>query len=140
MSITLELPENIERELALAWLSEALRQLNGLADLPANWDGRDSPPMPAAALKSAANLLLWAAGFGLPAPQIFPVSGGGAQLEWQNAKCELELEIKPGGAIEFLIVDGQTEMREGSLPPQPFAEIARLADWFQLEKPSVMDF
>jgi hypothetical protein len=139
MSVTLELPEKIERELALAWLSEALRQLDGLAGLPADWDGRGSPPVPAAALKSAANLLLWVAGFGLPAPQIFPVAGGGAQFEWQNAKCELELEIRPDGAIEFLIVDAQGEMREGALPPQPFAEIARLADWFQQEKPCVMD-
>jgi hypothetical protein len=125
---------------AKRWFLVAMRKIVELAALPEDWDGYGSRPIQPAAIRVAAELLGMLSEFDLPSPQIFPVSGGGIQLEWQNAKCELELEILPDGSLEFLIADQAGEMREGRLLPLPHSneQVYRLVYWFKREQASVV--
>ncbi len=52
---------------------------------------------------------------GLDAPRFVPVPGGGVQLEWTLPRRELELEIRPSGDVDFLIVDADAPWIEGSI-------------------------
>lgn len=121
------------------WLLSALRKIAGLARLAENWDGHGSRPIQRGALQQSAPLLGLLSKSSLPEPQIFPVPGGGIQLEWQNAKCGAELEILPDGAMEFLIVDAAGEMREGSVSSS-LEEVYRLINWFVRQKTSIVEF
>lgn len=120
-----------------SWLRRAQQKLKELSELRDNWDSYGSRPIQQKASETAAKLLTETAKVRLPEPQIFPVPGGGLQLEWDNAKGELELEILPDGEIGFLIVDKENEMLEGRLSPNWSDEIYRLAQWFQNNKGSV---
>ncbi len=53
--------------------------------------------------------------FGLDPPHFVPVPGGGVQLEWELPRRELELEIRPSGDVDFLIVDDDAPWVEGSI-------------------------
>ncbi|MEJ7859995.1 MAG: hypothetical protein WKF90_00015 [Pyrinomonadaceae bacterium] len=123
-----------------SWLRRAQQKLRELSELRDNWDSYGSRPIQQKASETAAELLTETAKFGLPEPQIFPVPGGGLQLEWDNAKCELELGILPDGEMEFLITDSKGEMLENRISPSWMGEIYRLANWFVNQRDSINDF
>lgn len=110
-------------------LRQAQRKVNELSKLPENWDTYGSSPPRPAAIEKALRILSLVNRQGFVFPQIFPVSGGGLQLEWQSETRELELEILPTGVMEYLIVDEQRIMKEGSLPTQDDFSIYRLIEW-----------
>ncbi len=114
-----------------SWLRRAQQKLRELSMLQANWDSYGSRAIEPDALEVAAELLEAVAQFGLFEPQIFPVPGGGLQLEWESAKRELELEILPNGEIEILIVDTAGNMRESKISPNWAGEIYSLVSWFK---------
>lgn len=112
------------------WLRLAQRKISELAQLPENWDGYGSLPIQQPAIEQSADVLSILSNLDLPDPQIFPVPGGGVQLEFRQASRELEIEILPDGSIQFLIVqDGK--MREGAVPYGSRGEIIRLAIWLK---------
>jgi hypothetical protein len=117
-----------------------MKRLSELVQLPDNWDGYGSPRLQPAVVSAAFDLLRTLSAFHLPSPELFPVSGGGLQFEWQADKCELEIEVLPEGLLEFLIVDAKGEMREGRLLPSPLLSehIYRLVHWFRSGQPSVV--
>ncbi len=120
-----------------SWLRRAQQKLKELSELTDNWDSYGSRPIQQKASETAAELLTETAKIGLPEPQIFPVSGGGLQLEWDNTKCELEIGILPNGEMEFLITDSKGEMFDNRISPSWSGEIYRLANWFNNQKTSV---
>lgn len=112
------------------WLRSAQRKISELAQLPENWDSYGSRPIQQPAIEQSADVLARISNLDLPNPQIFPVPGGGIQLEFQQESRELEIEILPDGSIQFLIVqDGR--MREGAIPYGSLGEIYRLAYWLK---------
>ncbi len=127
-----------EVELA-RWKREALGKLAELAALPENWDSYGSPAVQPLARQRAADLLDLLGQFKLPAPQIFPVPGGGLQLEWQKAGGGMELEILPDGSLEFLIEDADGQMREGGLAFSR-EDLARMSLWFTRSQARVVEF
>ena len=115
---------------ATQWLRSAQRKISELAQLAENWDGYGSRPVQQPAIEQAADILACLSNLDLPNPQIFPVAGGGLQLEFQQDPRELEIEILPDGSIEFLMLkDG--EMREGSIPYGSRGDLYRLAYWLK---------
>lgn len=121
-----------------SWIRESFRKLNGLSKLAENWDGYGSRPIQPVAIRQAASLVEQLSKFSIPAPQIFPVPGGGLQFEWKSAKCGMELEILPNGTMEFLIEDEDGQMREGDLSPT-FENLSRLILWFNYQRKSVVE-
>ena len=121
------------------WLSATQRKIAELAQLPENWDSYGSRPIRPAAIEQAADILAYLSKLNLPRPQIFPVPGGGIQLEFQQERRELEIEILPDGSIEFLVVEGG-EMREGSIPSGSSGEVYRLAYWLQGKQAAAFQF
>lgn len=122
------------------WLRAAQRKITELTQLPENWDGYGSRALQSAAIEQAANLLACLARLDLPRPQIVPVPGGGIQLEFQQAGRELEIEVLPDGAIEFLLVTENGEMREGAAPASATGEIYRLAFWLKGKQAAAFQF
>ena len=114
------------------WQREAQQAIARLARLPVNWDGYGSLPIKQPAIERAADLVTLLARFSImPRPQIFPVSGGGLQLEFQRVNRELELEVMPDGSIEYLTVNEIGYMREGSITSPDAKEVVILAHWLQ---------
>jgi hypothetical protein len=99
-------------------LRKAQRKVTELSNLSENWDSYGSSSIQPPAIEMALKILSLVDRQGVATPQIFPVSGGGIQLEWQSGSRELELEILPNGMLEYLVVDEQKNMQEGSLPAQ----------------------
>ncbi len=120
-----------------SWLRDASGKIAELAELPENWDSYGSRPIQRKACQRAVSLLKYLSESEMPAPQIFPVPGGGIQFEWRNERRELELEFPPDGSIEYLIVDEEGEMREGVVAPDSFVEIDWLVNWFTSQPSSV---
>jgi len=117
------------------WLPDAQKELQTLKDLPENWDSYGSPKLTNEASKRAAGLLHELACFGMPKPDLFPVSGGGLQLEWQRENRELEIEVLPDGSIEYLKVFPDGKMEEGKAIA---ADVLTLAQWFRQSENTVM--
>jgi len=119
------------------WLRSAQRKLTALTRLRADWDGYGSPPVQAGAIARVADLLAVLAKLDLPNPELFPVPGGGLQLEFRQGNRELEIEIRPDSSIEYLLVENGTDMREGEVRSEPdyfpgvMGEIPLLAFWLQ---------
>lgn len=75
------------------WLVPARDRISELVQLPWGWDGHDGCPVKIDIAKFAIRILLQVLESDSPAPQIVPLSGGGAQLEWHQNGIDLEIEI-----------------------------------------------
>ena len=84
------------------WLITTRQSLARLAALPNNWDGYGSPALTRAAIQAAHRLLKTLEQLPLPAPQVFPVTGGGLSFSWQQGNRELDIEILPDGSAQYL--------------------------------------
>ena len=117
------------------WLRLAQQKISRLSQLTENWDSYGSRPVQQAAIEQASGLLFKLANLNLPHPHIVPVPGGGIQLEFQQESRELEIEILPDGLTEYLMVDKDGEMLEGSIhsgsPSDAKDDLYRLVHWLQ---------
>lgn len=122
------------------WKRSAQKKLEELSKLPENWNSYGSRSIQKDAIEITANLLSDLVKLKMPEPQIFPVSGGGLQLEWKNADRELEIEIRSDKRIEFLIVNEEGKMYEGQLlNHNPLYEVSFLTQWFKKEGKTSID-
>ena len=102
------------------WGAEAVKEVLRVATLRADWDGYGSPPPTEKAVSASTGLLLGIPRLGfedLPVPRVFPVAGGGIQLEWRAGRRELEIEILADGSLEFLKVENGEPLEEGEIEP-----------------------
>jgi hypothetical protein len=116
---------------ATPWLRAALSKISELAQLEVNWDSYGSRPIQSAAIEQASKAIEYLSDINLPPPQIFPVPGGGLQLEFEQDGRELEIEFLPDGSTEYLMVASNGEMREGPIPSGSKGDLYRLAYWLQ---------
>ncbi len=122
------------------WLRRAQKKLRELATLPENWDSYGSHPIQPAAIEKASELISLLSDLKTAQPEIFPVAGGGLQLELRDRQHEIEIEILPDGNIEYLILDENRQMREGSVPADSMGEVYRLIHWFRKEPSKAVEF
>lgn len=97
------------------WQIQALKGVLQTVHLPNNWDSYGSPPPSLVARNTAIELIMHFDFDDLPTPDVVPVVGGGIQFEWIVGQRELELEILPDGAVEFLKAEGGRPPEEGRL-------------------------
>ena len=64
----------------------------------------------------------------LPSPGVFPVPGGGVQLEWQFGDRYLEIEFAPDGSAGYLAVSETGEKDERDLPAWAPRQVKDLID------------
>jgi len=100
---------------AAPWVLDALYRIDGLANLPGNWDGYASPRIDAKAIAAAKRLVANVAFDSLPFPHIVPVLGGSVGLHWRYGDRELEFTFHPDGTVGFLKVLGADLDREENL-------------------------
>lgn len=122
------------------WSRTIQNELIKMTELPNNWDSYGSPPVPTEVVSVALDVLAIMSKAGMARPTLFAVPGGGIQFEWATPTSGLELEIRPDRSIEFLIVDEQDRMSEGTLDKQIESEaLFCLSTWFNQERKSVED-
>ncbi|MGH2397358.1 MAG: hypothetical protein ACRDFW_10295 [bacterium] len=118
----------ITRDLEIEPLQAILR----LGSLPHGWDRAGSPAPLHEAMDVAIHMVLVASRLGLEelsAPSVFPVPGGGVQLEWREEDRVLEIEILPDGSAQFVAgIDGDPR-DEGEVPIWPPTKLASLLSW-----------
>jgi hypothetical protein len=90
-----------------------VRRVQELAGLPAGWDSYGSNRIQPAAVDGAVRVLRAADSDLLPTPHIAPVSDGGIQIEWSVGERSAEIEVRPSGAVEFLLALGARGISEG---------------------------
>ncbi len=112
------------------WQLYALREIQSVAALPANWDGAGSPSVTQRAISTAINHLVRLTELrDLPTPHVAPVSGGGIQLVWVTASRQFDIEVLPNGTIEYLVSEGKTPKYEGQLKRSDYEVTKVLAAW-----------
>jgi hypothetical protein len=116
---------------ATPWLRSSLRKVTELALLPSGWDGYGSRPIQQPAVERVSEVLTYLSYLDLPNPQLFPVPGGGIQIEMRQDDRELEIEILPDGSIEYLLVLSNGEMSEGAIPSTSIGDLLCLVYRFQ---------
>jgi hypothetical protein len=122
------------------WSRTTQNELIELTKLPNDWDSYGSPPVPTEVISVALGVLATMSKAGMARPTVLPVPGGGVQFEWASPTSGLEVEIRPDRSIEFLIVDREDQMSEGSIDRQVESEaLFCLSNWFIQEKKSVED-
>jgi hypothetical protein len=109
------------------WLLQTLTTALELAKMPANWDSYGSPPISDRALFTLVELLHRLTHRNLPPPHLSPIPGGGLQLEWEMSQRALELEVLPGGTVEYLTTE-RDQVREGPLGDEG-KQLQDLIDW-----------
>ena len=90
------------------WAPEVREELDDLLQPGDAWDDDGARPTSAFAVGRARETLQALANFDTPRPSIVPGPDGGVQLEWHLASVELEIEFRPNGQVEALLVDRAT--------------------------------
>lgn len=111
------------------WVDDALRDISRLSGLDENWDSYGSPPLDGTVIQLAVVFIEALVGWSmvLPRPAIAPVPGGGLQFEWEWGDRALELELIPGGSIEYLKVVHQEPIHEDEVAS--LEELVILLSW-----------
>ncbi|HYN74183.1 MAG TPA: hypothetical protein VES60_16930 [Nakamurella sp.] len=95
----------------------AVGKLNQLLRLERGWDGLGATQVAETAAGSAIRWLDLLAEEDTFSPQIFPLSNGGAQVEWLAGGESLEIEIGPQGDVGILGLDAAGNVLvEGDYP------------------------
>ena len=124
---------------AASWVIVTLDALDELEQLPQNWDTYGSDPIHPASLYKARALVANIGINTLPTPQVIPVSGGSIGLVWKLGRKELELEVKPDGAIEYLRTVGRptqanrNAMNTGQVGNDYIRDVRLLIKWLASE-------
>jgi hypothetical protein len=114
------------------WEIEPIQAALHLRSLPQNWDGEGSQPptesavSAAVALISAVALLAFAE---LPTPHLYPVPGGGAQIEWRAGERYLEIEIMPDATAHFITALSGDPQLERPFPLWAPMQAKPLLEW-----------
>jgi hypothetical protein len=129
-----EIGSQFDPSIALSgtWEIEPILAALSLRSLPENWDGEGSKPPTEAAVDAAVGLISAVATFGfaeLPTPYLYPVPGGGAQMEWRAGERYLEIEITPDAVATFLIARAGAAPREGMFPLWAPLQAKPLLEW-----------
>lgn len=113
------------------WQRDALRQLQEVHALPANWDGYGSPKLSERAFVQVRTLIFALEVDFLPSPHIGPESGGAVQIDWSRGRRALELHVLTDGTASFLKIDDDDCVDEGELPPSAIDDWRLLVEWLQ---------
>lgn len=111
------------------WQVKAIKKVLGFRGLSQNWDSYGSPAITQAAVTTAISLLGMIPFVSLPTPRVLPVSGGGIQFEWAKGQRELEVEVRPTGAIEILKVKNGVPVDDGENVSLTEAQIEQAFSW-----------
>lgn len=90
-----------------AMVNLAQNQVNELRLLPAGWDGRRARRITGAASQGVLLVAFLVAVEHGARPQVFPLPGGGLQVEWHYAGHDLEVEVESDGSLHVLAVDAE---------------------------------
>lgn len=85
-------------------IGKALKRIGLFANLKAGWDGEDGIPISSKAIQTAENLITQLR----CVPEVFPLSDGGIQLEWEYGDNYLEIEIHDSSILHlyYELADG----------------------------------
>ncbi|MDQ6601635.1 MAG: hypothetical protein M3176_14435 [Chloroflexota bacterium] len=93
-------------------LARADRRLADLARLEDDWDSYGAAPIAPEAIKIAAHLMRrvlmhrpYPPGFAGPY-FVGPIPYGGIEIEWRNCDKRVEIDVRPDGSLDVLIVTG----------------------------------
>lgn len=115
-----------------SWEIEPIRAALKLQSLPQGWDRAGSPPPGDAPVDRAIEVISSVAKLGfddITAPHVFPVPGGGIQLEWLQGDRRLEVEVLPDGSTQFVTLKDGDPLKEGEYPLWPPTEAKSLFSW-----------
>jgi hypothetical protein len=119
------------------WVIGPIQAVLRLQQLPVGWDRGGSQPPNETAVMTAIQIVNNVAKLGyddFPAPHVFPVPGGGVQLEWQRGDRQLEIEVLPTGAAEFVKGIQGEPLEEGDFPMWPPTQAKQVFAWLISEE------
>jgi hypothetical protein len=89
------------------WLSEGLRQLEAIEQLPDGWDSRGGERPNTKIVNAARSLLiaLSAADDDVTKPHIYPTPSGGVQFHWESTSRYFEIDVVDDLTAQFYFLD-----------------------------------
>jgi hypothetical protein len=118
----------------VAWLPQAIRQLNAIEGLPDGWDSHGGARPDQNIVRSAHALIVGLANAdrSLLKPHVNPTPSGGVQFHWESGSRYFEIElIDPQTAVFYFADPDQRKEVEGELhvgdPLEAVLEYARTA-------------
>ncbi len=97
------------------WQTGALKGIVRLENLRENWDNEGSLQPSRVTIETAKAFIRSLPYEDLPIPFVVPTSLGGLQLEWNEDRKEIEVEILPDGSLEFLKAEDGRTIDEGPI-------------------------
>ena len=98
-------------------------QLDAMRALAPNWDGYNAAAPEPAVIAWAKDFIAYferverASGVNRNL-RVYPTRVGGVQIEWEDPRCEWELELNPDGSLELLSEEKSSgAMHESKFPP-----------------------
>jgi hypothetical protein len=94
------------------WVGHAENEFTSLLALDPGWDGHRAKPVSRRALDAATAVMFSVLGLSNHhlLPQIFPLPGGGVQLEWHVGDNDVEIEVSEIGEVGVLAVTSTGEV------------------------------
>ena len=90
---------------AVIWYGATIRALEGLLQLPDNWDRCGAPRIDIDIAKGVMSLLSSVMRDDTPAPSVVPTTRGGIQFEWHTRGIDLEVEFLSSVRVRGLFED-----------------------------------
>ena len=90
------------------WAEDIIVGLQGIADLPENWNSYRSLRVHAYPVAMGLKVLSNILSDGARAPMVTPTADGGVGFEWHFPQVDIEIEITPEGRVIALVEDLET--------------------------------
>jgi hypothetical protein len=114
------------------WVMEAAKKLEAIGRLRAGWDSYGGSELDPEVKTFVVVVLQWLGRENLPVPAVVLCSPGTVQLEWRaRGGKELEVELKQGGAIEFVKVSSKGNVEGGVAESNVRNELRNLTIWLR---------
>ncbi len=100
-------PAKLDARAGAGWLSEVVRQLHAIEQLPNNWDGSGGvsiEPQTVVAARSLIELVV-ANASKMDKPHISPTPAGGVQFDWDSGGRYLEIEVTDPKSARYFFED-----------------------------------
>lgn len=120
------------------WVKPALIALDRIRLLPVGWDANHGPRVTRDALQTAIAIIYAGRRHTIPHVNVSPVVGGGIGLHFTSERREIDVEILPGGGVEYLLVERPTDPEEeecvveGELATDQVAAFDRFFRWLDI--------
>jgi hypothetical protein len=113
------------------WVLEAIRKIDDLRKLPANWNSYGGLKLKEDARRITYDALRWLKTQDLPIPNVALNADGTVQIEWESDGRELGVGLGSSDFFGYAKVDNEGTITEGVADAEIQEHLQKLASWLR---------